>query len=56
MTIIDTHAHLVPPDLLTAIRAEVKHFPSVRLIELDGSLAFAFSGGQADATGVETLE
>jgi len=44
--IIDTHAHLVPPDLLTAIRAEAKHFPSVRLIEDGGSLAFAFAGGK----------
>lgn len=44
--IIDTHAHLVPPDLLTAIRAEAKHFPSVRLIEDGDSLAFAFAGGK----------
>jgi aminocarboxymuconate-semialdehyde decarboxylase len=44
--IIDTHAHLVPPDLLDTIRAQAKHFPSVRLIEEGGSLAFAFAGGK----------
>jgi aminocarboxymuconate-semialdehyde decarboxylase len=44
--IIDSHAHLVPPDLLDTIRAEAKHFPSVRLVEDGGSLAFAFAGGK----------
>jgi len=42
--IVDSHAHLVPPELLTAIRVEAKHFPSVSLIEEGGSLAFAFAG------------
>ena len=31
--IIDCHAHLVPPALLDAIRAERAKFPSVRVIE-----------------------
>ncbi|MGH6716497.1 MAG: amidohydrolase family protein [Bradyrhizobium sp.] len=42
--IIDCHAHLVPPGLLEAIRAEKASFPSVRLIEEGGSLGFAFAG------------
>jgi aminocarboxymuconate-semialdehyde decarboxylase len=44
--IVDCHAHLVPPDLLAAIRTDTGHFPSVRLIENGGSLAFAFAGGK----------
>lgn len=44
--IIDCHAHLVPPDLLIAIRKEKSRFPSVRLIEEGDSLAFAFAGGK----------
>ncbi len=31
--IIDCHAHLVPPALLEAIRAQAAQFPSIRLIE-----------------------
>ena len=44
--IIDSHAHLVPPSLLQAIRAESGRFPSVRAIDQDGSLAFAFAGAK----------
>src|SRR5437899_5128411 len=44
--IVDTHAHLVPPDLLAAIRKEAGRFPSLRVIEDGGSLAFAFAGGK----------
>ena len=44
--IVDCHAHLVPPDLLTAIRKDAAKFPNVRQIEADGSLALAFSGGK----------
>src|SRR5262245_20381723 len=44
--IIDTHAHLVPPDLLATIARERAKFPSVRVIEEGGSLAFAFAGGK----------
>jgi aminocarboxymuconate-semialdehyde decarboxylase len=44
--IIDCHAHLVPPDLLTEIRAQASGFPSVRLIEDGGSLGFSFAGGK----------
>jgi hypothetical protein len=29
--IIDVHGHLVPPDLLAAIRKEGRGFPSLRL-------------------------
>lgn len=44
--IIDCHAHLVPPALLDAIRADKASFPSVRLIEEGGSLGFAFAGNK----------
>jgi aminocarboxymuconate-semialdehyde decarboxylase len=44
--IVDCHAHLVPPDLLAAIRKEAARFPNVRLIEDGGSLAFAFAGAK----------
>jgi aminocarboxymuconate-semialdehyde decarboxylase len=44
--IIDSHAHLVPPSLLEAIRTDAARFPSVRAIEQEGSLALAFAGGK----------
>jgi aminocarboxymuconate-semialdehyde decarboxylase len=44
--IVDSHAHLVPPSLLAAIRSDTRRFPSVRLIEQDGSLAFSFAGAK----------
>lgn len=44
--IVDAHAHLVPPDLLTAIRKDKDRFPSLRLIEDGVSLAFAFAGAK----------
>jgi aminocarboxymuconate-semialdehyde decarboxylase len=44
--IVDCHAHLVPPDLLAAIRKDSGKFPSLRLIEDSGSLAFAFAGAK----------
>jgi aminocarboxymuconate-semialdehyde decarboxylase len=44
--IIDTHGHLVPPDLLAAIRKERARFPSLRLVEDSASLALAFAGGK----------
>jgi aminocarboxymuconate-semialdehyde decarboxylase len=44
--IVDSHAHLVPPDLLEAIRRDRARFPSLRVIEEGGSLAFAFAGGK----------
>src|SRR5712671_2061239 len=44
--IVDAHAHLVPPELLNVIRREQARFPSVRIIEDGGSLAFAFAGGK----------
>jgi aminocarboxymuconate-semialdehyde decarboxylase len=44
--IVDTHAHLVPPDLLAAIRREQTRFPSLRVIEDGASLAFAVAGGK----------
>lgn len=44
--IIDCHAHLVPPALLDAVRADRASFPSVKLIEEGGSLGFAFAGNK----------
>ncbi len=44
--IVDAHAHLVPPDLLAAIRKDAAKFPNVRQIEDGGSLALAFAGGK----------
>jgi aminocarboxymuconate-semialdehyde decarboxylase len=44
--IVDSHAHLVPPNLLTAVRQAKDQFPSLRLIEDGTSLAFAFAGGE----------
>ncbi len=45
--IVDAHAHLVPPDLVAAIRKDAARFPNVRQIEDGGSLAFAFAGGKS---------
>jgi aminocarboxymuconate-semialdehyde decarboxylase len=44
--IIDSHAHLVPPSLLAAVRSEAARFPSVKPIEEHGSLAFSFAGAK----------
>jgi aminocarboxymuconate-semialdehyde decarboxylase len=44
--IVDCHAHLVPPDLLAAIRKDAAKFPNVRQIEDGGALALAFAGGK----------
>src|SRR5215468_11650215 len=44
--IIDVHGHLVPPELLAAIRKESGRFRSLRLIEDGGALAIAFAGGK----------
>jgi aminocarboxymuconate-semialdehyde decarboxylase len=44
--IIDCHAHVVPPALLDAIRADKAQFPSIKLIEEGGSLGFSFAGNR----------
>ena len=44
--IVDSHAHLVPPDLLADIRKSKDRFRLLRVVEDGGSLAFAFSGGK----------
>jgi len=43
---VDCHAHLVPNELLGAIRKDAAKFPNVRQIEDGGSLALAFSNGR----------
>jgi aminocarboxymuconate-semialdehyde decarboxylase len=44
--IVDSHAHLVPPDLIAGIRKSKDRFPSLRVIEDGASLAFAFAGAK----------
>jgi aminocarboxymuconate-semialdehyde decarboxylase len=44
--IVDSHAHLVPPELIAAVRTERARFPSVRVIDEGGSIALAFAGGK----------
>src|SRR5580658_4685236 len=44
--IVDSHAHLVPPELQHTIRREQGRFASVRVIEDGDSLAFAFADGK----------
>jgi len=44
--IVDAHAHLVPPELLSAIRKDAAKFPSVRQIEDSHGLAFSFAGAK----------
>ena len=44
--IIDGHAHLVPPALLEAARDRRSEFASAKVIDTDGSVAFAFAGGK----------
>jgi aminocarboxymuconate-semialdehyde decarboxylase len=44
--LVDSHAHLMPPAHLDAIRSERARFPSVRVIDDGGSIALAFAGGR----------
>ena len=44
--IVDCHAHLVPPELMAAIRKDAAKFPNVKQIEDGGSLAFSFAGAK----------
>jgi len=44
--IVDSHAHLVPPELIAAIHREKARFPNVRVIEEAGSIALAFAVGK----------
>ncbi len=44
--IIDVHGHLVPPDMLAAIRKEASRLPSLRLIEEGGALALQFGAAK----------
>jgi len=44
--IIDSHAHLAPPNLIEAIREQHSAFPSIQLTEANDSLAFSFCGGK----------
>ncbi len=44
--IVDCHAHLVPSDLMTAVRKEAANFPSLKQTETDAGLTLAFAGGK----------
>lgn len=44
--IIDSHAHLGPPNLIDAVREGGASFPSVKVIEQGDSVAFSFCGGK----------
>jgi aminocarboxymuconate-semialdehyde decarboxylase len=44
--IIDTHGHLIPPDLLTTIRKDSARLPSLRLIEDAAGLALGFGNAK----------
>src|SRR3546814_1437750 len=46
MRISDWSSDVCSSDLLEAIRSKAANFPSVRLIEEGGSLAFSFAGGK----------
>ena len=41
--IIDSHAHLVPPDLIEEIKDVSSKFPSIEIISSDKSVSFSFS-------------
>lgn len=44
--IVDTHGHLVPPDLLAAIRKEGPRIPSLKIIEDPAGLALQFGNAR----------
>jgi aminocarboxymuconate-semialdehyde decarboxylase len=44
--IVDTHGHLVPPDLLAAIRKDGPKLPSLKIIDSDAGLALAFGNAK----------
>jgi aminocarboxymuconate-semialdehyde decarboxylase len=44
--IIDTHGHLIPPDLLNTIRKEGPKLPSLKIIEDAAGLALAFGSAK----------
>jgi aminocarboxymuconate-semialdehyde decarboxylase len=44
--IIDSHAHLAPPNLIDAVLNQRASFPSVEVTETGGSVAFSFCGGK----------
>jgi aminocarboxymuconate-semialdehyde decarboxylase len=45
--IIDCHAHMVPPALLTEVQARAAEFPSIRLVDQAGGFGFSFAGNKA---------
>ena len=45
--IVDCHAHLVPPSLIEAVRANAGAFPSLKLVADGDAFGFSFAGGKA---------
>lgn len=45
--IVDCHAHLVPPSLIEAVRANASAFPSLKLVADGDAFGFSFAGGKA---------
>jgi aminocarboxymuconate-semialdehyde decarboxylase len=43
---IDCHAHLVPPSLVEAMKAEAGNYPSLKLIPAESGFGFSFAGGK----------
>ena len=44
--IVDSHAHLMPPSHIEAIRQRRDRFPSLRVVEEGASIALSFAGGK----------
>jgi aminocarboxymuconate-semialdehyde decarboxylase len=44
--IIDCHAHLVPPALLTEVQGRAAEFPAIRLVDQGDGFGFSFAGGK----------
>ena len=53
--IVDVHGHLVPPELLAAIRKEKARLPSLRLIEEGSGLALAFGSAKPSRPAMKGL-
>ena len=46
--IIDSHAHLVPPDLIEEIKDVSSNFPSIEIISSNKSISFLLKINQPD--------
>src|SRR3954454_22729773 len=53
--IIDTHGHLIPPDLLNTIRKEGSKLPSLKIIDNEQGLALAFGNAKRSRPAMKSL-